>query len=71
MTAADSAPTGRDPRLSQVILVLVEMAGGSATAGEIAEAVLAAADAASMRCSICRGIVSYHDLNPPRPETPT
>jgi hypothetical protein len=55
--------TARDPRLSPVILTLVEMmASGSATAGEIAEAVLRAADEASMRCNICGGIVSYHDV---------
>jgi hypothetical protein len=54
---------GVDPRLSAVILTLVEtMADGTATAGEIAEAVLKAADNASFRCNVCGGIVSYHDM---------
>lgn len=51
----------KDPRLSAVILTLVEMS--AATVGEIAEAVLRAADEASYRCTICGGIVSYHDVD--------
>jgi hypothetical protein len=52
----------RDPRLSNVILAVVgAMKDGTATAGDVAEAALKAADEASLRCNTCGGIVSYHD----------